>query len=160
MFPVFHLVKVNLELVQRYSCKGIAFLVRFRSHDLIFRSPVIRLSVNSSYFHLFLQNLLGQFHPIFDTKHHWIKDIHFPSNDNQTVLKKIFARLVTTFWAFLIKICPMSVVVVVVVGANFSHFHLLLQNHWVNFKQTWHKASLGEGDSGLFKWRGPPLITK
>ena len=29
---------------------------------------------------------------------------------------------------------------------NFSHFHLLLQNHWANFNQTWHKASLGEGD--------------
>ena len=22
--------------------------------------------------------------------------------------------------------------------------HLLLQNHWANFNQTWHKASLGE----------------
>ena len=45
-------------------------------------------------------------------------------------------------WAFLIKICPLSIVVVV----NFSHFHLLLQNHLANFNQTWHKASLGEGD--------------
>jgi hypothetical protein len=25
------------------------------------------------------------------------------------------------------------------------HFRLLLQNHWVNFNQTWHKSSLGEG---------------
>ena len=50
--------------------------------------------------------------------------------------------------AFLIKICPLSVAVVVVVGVvvNFSHFHLLLQNHWANFNQTWHKASSGEGD--------------
>ena len=66
-------------------------------------------------------------------------------------------------WAFLIKICPLSVVVVVVVAVvvvvvvNFSHFHLLLQNHWANFNQTWHKASLGEGDSSLFKWRAPPF---
>ena len=36
--------------------------------------------------------------------------------------------------------CPLSVVVV-----NFSHFHGLLQNHWTNFNQTWHKASLDEG---------------
>ena len=55
-------------------------------------------------------------------------------------------------WAFLIKICPLSVVVVdVVIGVgvvvNFSHFHLLLQNHWANFNQTWHKVSLGEEDS-------------
>ena len=55
--------------------------------------------------------------------------------------------------SFLIKICPLSVVVavVVVVVVNFSHFHLLLQNHWANSNQTWHKASLGEGDSSLFK---------
>ena len=46
-------------------------------------------------------------------------------------------------WAFLI-VCPLSVIVVVVV-VNFSHFHLLLQNHRTNFNQTWHKASLGEG---------------
>lgn len=30
---------------------------------------------------------------------------------------------------------------------KFSHFHLLLQNHRADFKQTWHKASLGKGDS-------------
>ena len=63
-------------------------------------------------------------------------------------------------WAFLIKICQLSVVVVVVVNVvvvNFSHFHLLLQNHWANFNQTWHKASLGAGDSSLFKWRVSPF---
>ena len=31
---------------------------------------------------------------------------------------------------------------------------LLLQKQWVNFNQTWHKASLGEGDSSLFN-EGP-----
>ena len=50
----------------------------------------------------------------------------------------------------------LSVVVVVVsVVVNFLHFHLLFQNHWANFNQTWHKASLGEGDSSLLKWRAP-----
>ena len=50
--------------------------------------------------------------------------------------------------AFLIKICLLSVLVmlvVVVVGVKFSPFHLLLQNHWANLNQTWHKVSLGEG---------------
>ena len=41
----------------------------------------------------------------------------------------------TLKWAFLITICPLSVVVV-----KFSHF-LLLQNQWANFNQTWHQAS-------------------
>ena len=40
---------------------------------------------------------------------------------------------------------------------NFSHNHHLLQNHWANFNQTWHKASSGEGDSSLFKYRAPPF---
>ena len=36
---------------------------------------------------------------------------------------------------------------------------LLLQNHWANFNQTWHKASLGEGDSSFFfKWRARPFL--
>jgi hypothetical protein len=34
------------------------------------------------------------------------------------------------------------------------HFRLLLQNRWANFNQIWHKSSLGEGDSSLFKGRG------
>ena len=39
-------------------------------------------------------------------------------------------------WAFLITICPLSIVVfVVVVVINFSHFHLL-QTHWTNFNET------------------------
>jgi hypothetical protein len=34
------------------------------------------------------------------------------------------------------------------------HFRFFLQNHAANFNQTWHKSSLVEGDSGLFKQRG------
>ena len=41
---------------------------------------------------------------------------------------------------------------------NFSHFHLLFQNHRDNFNQTWHKASFCEGDSSLFKWRALTLF--
>jgi hypothetical protein len=50
-------------------------------------------------------------------------------------------------WAILIACCPSSV-------RKLLHFRLLLQNHWANFNQTWHKSSLGEGDSKIFKWRG------
>ena len=63
--------------------------------------------------------------------------------------------------------CPLSVVVVVEVVVvvvvaigvveNFSHFHLLLQNHWANFNQTWHKASSVEEDLSLFKLRAQPF---
>ena len=42
-------------------------------------------------------------------------------------------------------------------SVNFSHFHLLLQNHWANFNQTGHIASLGERDSSLFKWKALPF---
>ena len=47
--------------------------------------------------------------------------------------------------------------VVIVVVVHFSHFHLLFQNHWINFNQTWHKTSLSEGDSSFFKWRARPF---
>ena len=60
-----------------------------------------------------------------------------------------------TFWAFgsselflseFVR-CPSSL---------FSHFYLLLQNHWTNFNQICHKASLSEEDSSLFRCRAPP----
>ena len=55
-------------------------------------------------------------------------------------------------WAFLIKICPYSVVVVVVVYVAINLlFHLLLQNHWAIFNQTCHKAPFVEGYLSLFK---------
>ena len=50
--------------------------------------------------------------------------------------------------AFLIENC--------VVIINFSHF-CLLQNHWIKFNQTQHKALLGKGDLSLFKWMGTPF---
>ena len=59
-------------------------------------------------------------------------------------------------WAFLITCRPSSVRPSVCLSVNFSHFHLL-QNHWANFNQTWHKVSLCEGDSSLFKRRAPPF---
>ena len=54
------------------------------------------------------------------------------------------------FWS---KFVVVFGVIVLGVGLNFSHFHLLLQNHWANFSQTWQKASLGEGNSNFLKWR-------
>ena len=40
---------------------------------------------------------------------------------------------------------------------SFSQFYLLLQHNWTNFNQSWQKASLGEGDSSLFKLRATPF---
>ena len=60
---------------------------------------------------------------------------------------------------YLITICPLSVVVDVLVVLNFSHFHLL-QDHWGNFNQTWHKASLGDGDSIFLKRIGHTLFQR
>ena len=68
-------------------------------------------------------------------------------------------------WAFLIKICPCPLssckgyIRVLKCNENtvMNLKNLLLQNHWVKFNQTWHNASLGEGDSSLFEWRAPPF---
>ena len=78
-------------------------------------------------------------------------------NGPRTSLLNIFLYLLAHLswrfkWAFLIKICPLSIIGVVVrVIVNFSHIHLLLQNHWTNFNQIWQKASFDKGDSSLFK---------
>jgi hypothetical protein len=37
-----------------------------------------------------------------------------------------------------------------------SFKNLILQNNWASFNQTWHKLSLGQGDSHLFKGRDIP----
>ena len=34
-----------------------------------------------------------------------------------------------------------------------SFKNLLLQNHWANFNQTWHRSFLCKGNSSFFKWR-------
>ena len=69
------------------------------------------------------------------TKHPWMKGIQvcsneglcpFPRGDNYKIAK-IYCRIFLK--------------------------NLVLQNHWAIFNQTWLKASLGEGDSSLFKWR-------
>ena len=82
-------------------------------------------------------------------KYVWYKINHYKSCDFSTIClldtKKVFPSLAHHLSRrlkrdFLIKICPLSVVLVV---ENFSHFHLLLKNHWANFNQSWHKASLG-----------------
>ena len=44
------------------------------------------------------------------------------------------------FWSLVVHL---SVCLSVHISGNFPHFHLLLQNHWVNFNQTWHKNILG-----------------
>ena len=40
------------------------------------------------------------------------------------------------------------------VVVNFSHFHLLLQNHWANFNQTRLKSSLAEQMKGSALFQG------
>lgn len=53
--------------------------------------------------------------------------------------------------AFLFKMCPLSVVVVVIVVINFSLLQLLLQKHWTYFKQKKHEP--------IFRWRAFKFVT-
>ena len=46
---------------------------------------------------------------------------------------------------------PFSSVVRRPSSVNFLHFHLLLENAWLDFNQTWQESSLGVGDSKLSK---------
>ena len=47
--------------------------------------------------------------------------------------------------------CRPSVRLSVRLSVIFFYFRLLLKKNWANFNQTWHKASLDEWDSNLFK---------
>ena len=55
---------------------------------------------------------------------------------------------------------PLSVVCPSVwcLSVTLLQFRLLIQNRWVNYKQSWHKSSLGKGDSELFIWRENPFL--
>jgi hypothetical protein len=53
-----------------------------------------------------------------------VKDSYSSSKQMQTFLIKIFCCLLLS---------------------NFLHFHLLLQNHWVNFSQAWQNHSMVKG---------------
>ena len=67
------------------------------------------------------------------------------------------AFLVHLSWKFvcfsdcLLPVCP---------SVNCSHFYLVLKNHWANFQQTWHKASLCKGNSNSIKLQDTNIITK
>ena len=67
----------------------------------------------------------------FDTKHPWVIGIQ----DFQGEIMMKYQKHIDEIWN-------------------------LLQNHWVNFDQTWHKAFLDEGDSSLFNWRATNSFTK
>ena len=45
-------------------------------------------------------------------------------------------------------------------SVKFPYFGLLLKNLWANFNQTWHKASLGEGDTSFFQMKGPAFFQR
>ena len=83
---------------------------------------------------------------------HAVTGLHLKSLCPIFILDSFFAHLSQNL--SVVHCCHVIVFHVVV---NFSHFHLLLQNHWANFNQTWHKVSLGKGDSSMFKWRTPPF---
>ena len=95
---------------------------------------------------------------VLQTLHNWVPT----ANDRQSFVVQwplILLRPSLSFLAHLSRRskfvrCPVVVVVVVVaVVVNFLRFHLLLQNHWANFSQSWHKSYLGKGNLKLFKWR-------
>lgn len=70
-------------------------------------------------------------------KFKWFSSDHFMSGDSLTSL--------------CISILPYFLLV---------HFRRLLQNHWANFNNTWHKKVLGLGNSSLLKWGVTPCFRK
>ena len=110
------------------------------------------------YLKIFFSRTTGPKSTKLSTEQPLVKEIQVCSVKHHAFLAHLSWKLK---WAFLITCHPSSVCLSVCpsirLSVNFSHFHLLLQNHWANFNQTWHKASLGEGNSSLFKRRALPF---
>ena len=61
-------------------------------------------------------------------------------------------------WRLKVSYCrPSPSIVRCLLSVNFLHFHLLEENAWSDFNETWQESSLGMGHSKLFKWyQWPP----
>ena len=139
----------------------------------IFWSTVVRLSANFS--SIFSSRNTEPISTKLGTKHPWVKGFKFDQRKGPALSmgdkyeiakihwrnkKKLFSR--TNFnrtWLkaslgegdsifFKWRELPFSKGNNYEIAKNINEIkkNLLLQNHWVNFNQTWHKASLGEGD--------------
>ena len=71
------------------------------------------------------------------TKHSWVEGIQFCSNEGARPFLKGVNNEIAEI--------------------HLQNFKIFLQNHWANFNQTLQKAFLGERNSILFKWIGPPF---
>ena len=89
------------------------------------------------YFKIFFSRTTGPISTKHGTKHPWMKGIHVYSNEGSRHSPMgDNSKNIKLYW---------------------KYFKSFLQNHRVNFIKTWHKASLDEGDSSLFKWKAMPF---
>ena len=83
--------------------------------------------------------LLGTASPMSDVTFWSLVTFHWKNFVSEFHVVWISHKLIIGF------VCLSNVCSSVCPSVNCSHFHLLLQNPWANFNQTWHKVSLGEG---------------
>ena len=100
----------------------------------------VRPSVCLSTFHIFIffSRTTGPISTKLGTKYPWVKGIQVCSNERPRPSQRGDNRELKKINWQLLK-------------------NLLLQNHWAYFNQFWHKVSLGEWNSCLFKWRATPF---
>ena len=119
-----------------FLCKPLHVYVISQS-SFIFMIKICPLSVVLVTFHIFifLSRTTGPISNKLGTVHPWVKEIQVSSNEGPCpFLRGGNNEIVKIHWWNFFKNIPPY-------------------NHWANFSQTWHKASLGEGNSSLFKWR-------
>ena len=108
-------------------------------HSKLFWSQVVCSFVNFLHFHLLLQNSWANFK--LGTKHPWINGIQVYSNERpRRSTKGDNYEIVEIHWRNFVSSPPDS--------------------QGVNFNQTWHKVSSGEGDSSLFAFSQGEIIAK
>ena len=121
---------------------------------LLFRTSTTEFScLLNSQFSSQVNSLLAKFNiwQMYQSTHHQLRFLE------QTLELHIYCRIITYLFSSpepkaRVSYCrPFSSVVRRPSSVNFLHFHLLLENAWLDFNQTWQESSLGVGDSKLFK---------
>ena len=68
-----------------------------------------------------------------------------------------FSRPLRPLLVFMEVCAGPGLYVALFIGDCMHEHDVLVTDHWANSIKTWHKASLGNGDSSLFKWRATPF---
>ena len=164
---IFYSVTLNRNIYCSLSYKWWNYLSILNTHAVEIDKRVYKIKCRN-YFHVFICHNCSS---DFSSELFWSKCVSCPSSLSLSLTFHIFIFFSRTTQPIFQPNLAQSILKFVKIkdqplfqGDNYEiakthwrNLSLLLKNHFANFNQTWHKASLGEEKSGLFKWRASPF---